>query len=247
MTTANRFAKSPKTPGSIRLPDPEPFDLDMTTHDHVLIPGYPVALAEHLGNPETTIITSEIGASLRPTTRYADVRFPDLLIAFNVNPDARKANNGYIVTEQGKPPDFVLEVASESNARYDETDKRDYYAAIGVREYWRFDPTGGQWYVTGLAGDLLVAGRYRPMVVNRTRDGNWWGRSPALGLDLCWENHDLRWWDPVGNGYLETHREVIAARSTAQVRAAAAETRATAAEEEARQLREQLRQLRSGE
>ena len=47
------------------------------------------------------------------------------------------------VDEVGKPPDLVLEVASESTGRRDYTFKRDGYEKMGVGEYWRFDPSGG--------------------------------------------------------------------------------------------------------
>ncbi len=234
MTTTNRLSVSPKAPKSVRLPDPEPWDLDVTTYEHVLIHGYPVAIGHHLGNPESTIIISETGASLRPTTRYADVRFPDLLIAFDVNPDARRDSNGYIVSEQGKPPDLVLAVASSSTGQNDETVKRDYYAAMGVAEYWRFDPSGGQWHSTSLAGDLLVDGEYQPIPVETGVDGIIRGYSAALRLELRWEEGNLRWWNPVGNRYLETHQEVIAARSDAEARAAAAEERVRQLEAELR-------------
>ena len=242
MTTTNRLVKPPGAHGTIQLPDPDPWDLDVTTFENVLIQGYPAALIHHLGNPESTIVISEIGASLRPTRRYADVRFPDLLIAFDVDPDLRREQNGYIVSEQGKPPDFVLEVASSSTGRNDETVKRDYYANMGVGEYWRFDSSGGQWHSTALAGDLLVDGRYRPIPVEQGADGVFRGYSPALRLELHWEDGNLRWWDPSGSRYLETHFEVIAARAEAEDRADAAETRAAAAEERVRQLEEQLRQ-----
>ena len=235
MTTAKRPANPTNPPRSVQLPDPDPWDLDETTYEHVLFPGYPAALSHHLGNPETTIIISEIGASLRPTTRYADVRFPDLLIAFDVDPDARRDSNGYIVSEQGKPPDFVLEVASARTGRNDETIKRDYYEAMGVGEYWRFDSSGGRWHSAALAGDLLVDGAYQPIPIEERADGTFRGYSPALRLELRWEDDNLRWWDPVGSRYLETHMEVIAARS-------AAEARAAAAEERVRQLEEKLRQ-----
>lgn len=235
MTTAKRPASRYNPPRSVRLPDPDPWDLDVTTFEHVLIHGYPAALIHYLGNPETTIVISEIGASLRPTTRYADVRFPDLLIAFDVDPDARRDSNGYIVSEQGKPPDFVLEVASSSTGRNDETVKRDYYETMGVGEYWRFDSSDGEWHSTALAGDLLVDGAYQAIPVEQGTDGIYRGYSAALRLELHWEDGNLRWWDPVGNRYLETHFELIAAR-------AEAEERAAAAEERVRQLEEQLRQ-----
>ena len=37
------------------------------------------------------------------------MRYPDLLVAFGVDPAAYKASNAYVISEQGKPPDFVLE------------------------------------------------------------------------------------------------------------------------------------------
>ena len=39
---------------------------------------------------------------------------PGLLIAMGADPEAYRENNGYIISEQGKPPDFVLEIASRS-------------------------------------------------------------------------------------------------------------------------------------
>ena len=238
MTTAGRVSNPYNPPGSVQLPDPDPWDLDVTTYEHVLFHGYPAALSHHLVNPETTIIISEIGASLRPTTVYADVRFPDLLIAFDVYPNARRDSNGYIVSEQGKPPDFILEVASARTGRNDETIKRDYYEAMGVGEYWRFDSSGGRWHSTALAGDLLVDGAYQPIPVEEQADGTFRGYSTALRLELRWENGNLRWWDPVSNRYLETHMEVIAARSDAV-------ERAEAAEERVRQLEAELRRQQS--
>ena len=74
-------------------------------------------MALHFGNPETTVILSEIAAALMPTGDRRGVRYPDLLIAFNANPAAIIPRNGYLIPEQGKPPDFVLEVASEKYRR----------------------------------------------------------------------------------------------------------------------------------
>ena len=160
-----------------------------------------------------------------------------------MDPDARRDSNGYIVSEQGKPPDFVLEVASSSTGRNDETVKRDYYEAMGVGEYWRFDSSGGRWHSAALAGDQLVDGIYQPIPVEQGADGIYRGYSAALRLELHWDDNNLRWWDPVSDRYLETHFEVIAARSEAEDRAAVAETRATTAEERAAAAEERVRQL----
>ena len=224
-------------PGFIRFPDPPPEE--MTAFYQVNFPGYPVSLYEHYGDRATTIITSEVAAALIPSADYEGVRYPDLLVAFGVDPAAHRARNGYLIPEQGKPPDFVLEVASGSTARRDETVKRDNYAEMGVPEYWRFDDTGGDLYQTALAGDRLVDGEYRPIPIYRSADGGYWGRSEVLGLDLCWEDGALRFWDPAGRRYLATHEELhainraaVAARRAAEVARRAAEVARQAAEAE---------------
>jgi Uma2 family endonuclease len=223
----------------IQFPDAPPEEL--TAFDYINYPGYPPSLAEHFGNPDTTIIISEIAAALIPTRSYEGVLYPDLLIAFGVNPAARAPRNGYLIPEQGKPPDFVMEVASESTARRDETLKREAYAAMSVPEYWRFDPTGGRRYSTHLAGDRLVDGLYLPITIHRTDDEHLWGHSDSLNLDLCWEDGNLRFWDPVDRRYLHTFMEESAARREAEVRADEAEVRAAEAEARVRQLEEELR------
>ena len=70
--------------------------------------------------------------------------YPDCLVSLglSVPPAEIVASNGYAISEVGKPPDFVLEVASRSTGRRDYTVKREIYARYRVREYWRFDPTG---------------------------------------------------------------------------------------------------------
>ncbi len=162
----------------IPFPDAPPEEL--TAFFSINFPGYPPSLAEHFGNPDTTIILSEVAAALIPTRSYEGVLYPDLLIAFDVNPGLWGARNGYLIPEQGKSPDFVMEVASESTARRDETVKREAYAAMSVPEYWRFDPTGGRRYSTHLAGDRLVDGLYLPITIHRTDDEHLWGHSDSL-------------------------------------------------------------------
>ena len=212
---------------------PAPPD-ELTAYYKVNFPGYPGSLAAHFGSPETTIITSEIAAALIPSRTYEGVRYPDLLIAFDADPVANEARLGYLIPEQGKPPDFVLEVASESTGRWDETTKREDYERMGVLEYWRFDPSGGRFHRTHLAGDRLVNGEYLPVTINRTDNGHFWGHSEALNLDLCWEQGELRWFDPVGQAYLPTFDDERAARLSAEAQRDAAEARV-------RELQEQLR------
>ena len=123
----------------IRFPDHPNFD-DMSAFNYVLLPALPQALIHHFGNRETTIITSELAARLTPTENLEGVLYPDLLIAFDVDPAAHFARNGYAISEQGKPPDFVMEVASKWTHRRDEIERITTYAEMDIPEYWRFDP-----------------------------------------------------------------------------------------------------------
>ena len=81
-----------------------------------------------------------------------------------------------MIDEMGKPPQFVLEVASEHTGVRDYTVKRDGYALYGVPEYWRFDWTGGDFHDQSLAGDRLVNGKYEPIPLTTEPDGMIWGR-----------------------------------------------------------------------
>ena len=203
-------------------------------------PGHMTALARHYGSRDTTLIMGDIPVrhtfqrGLAPQT----LRYPDLLIAFNVHPAEVFARRGYAIDDQGKPPDFVLEIASIHTALNDYTTKRIDYAAYGIPEYWRFDNTGGDYYPAGLAGDRLVDGEYQPTTVVQTGEGRYWGHSDALDLDICWENGQLRWYDQVTQRYLLTHDEEAEGRIAERVAR-------IAAEERIRQLEQELRR-RSG-
>lgn len=171
------------------------------------------------------------------------------MVAFNFPFPAQliEEANGYVISEVGKPPEFVLEVASPSTGRHDYTAKRDVYARLGVGEYWRFDPSGGQWHDAPLAGDVLEGGVYRPLPIDYDNDGLVLGYSPSLGLELRSEDRQLRFWDPAAREYLPDLVEALEALAAAEIRAEQAEIRAEQAEEEARQLREQLRRQQSRE
>ena len=98
-------------------------------------------------------------------------------------------------------------MASESTGNVDEDEKRQDYAWMGVPEYWRFDPSGGDWHSVPLAGDRLVGDEYRPIPIHRTEEGHYRGHSDALNLDLCWEGGELRLYDPLGQRYLPNFQE----------------------------------------
>ena len=156
MTTSDTAARTAKHKGRFRLPDPpERKPDDMTSAEHPSETGLHHHLKLFLGNPETTIVSGEKYLTAR---RGAEMRYPDLLVAFAVDPAAYWETNGYLVSEQGKPPDLVLEIASEGTGHVDVGEKREFYEKLGIREYWRFDATG-EYHGAKLSGDRLVGGR----------------------------------------------------------------------------------------
>ena len=94
---------------------------------------------------------------------------PDCYIALDTDPAFVYQFPNYFLWEVGKPPDFVLEVASPSTARNDLGRKRDLYARLGIPEYWKLDPTGGDLYGVALMGERLVDGQYVPYTLNAER------------------------------------------------------------------------------
>ena len=112
---------------------------------------------------------------------------PDIYLAFGVDARAITPRRIYLPREVGKPPDFALEVASDSAGREDVNRKPGIYAAIGIPEYWRFDPSGGQYHDAPLSGDLLVDGAYRPVELTTEPDGIVKGYSPMLEISLAWD------------------------------------------------------------
>ena len=141
------------------------------------------------------------GYLCRNTRDRSDWVKPDCVVAFGVDPGAILERNGYVIEEVGKPPDFVLEVASKSTGRAEYTVKRDIYAGHGVREYWRFDSTGGEHHDAALSGEVLTDGVYEPMPM-REGGGVVRGYSPVLGLGLHWDDGWLRIYDPGVGEYL---------------------------------------------
>ena len=205
MTTANTHTKTPPGSGRFRLPDiPERApDEKMTSYDHLHRYGMANSIAVHVGNPETTLVEADRWIVAAPGTYRDLARYPDLLVAFDVDPALYRASNGYIISEQGKPPDFVLEVASESTGSTDTGAKRDDYAKLGIPEYWRFDATG-QYHGARLAGDRLVNGVYVPIQIDQLPDNVLQGHSPALNLLLRWESGVLGLYDPATEEHIAT-------------------------------------------
>ena len=216
-----------------QLPDP-PREPDMVQRKSLsTLDG---TLSPHFAAFDDVLLTGEI--YVRTDEEDARELAPDFIFARQVSdPERVIRRNGYVISEVGKPPDLVLEVGSRSTGRRDYTVKREGYAALGIREYWRFDPSGGEHHDRPLAGDTLTDGEYVPIEVVAEADGRHRGYSEILELELWWEEGTLRFRDPASAQFLLTPQELYERAEIAENRAGTAEARVAELEAELRRLR----------
>ena len=251
-----------KSPNRAALEDifPEfPPREDMLNPLYLHSPAHQAALTRYLGSPETTLVLCEVPVNWQPSGNRREVLIPDLTVAFDISPDEIIGQRGYSIADIGKPPDFALEVASPTTGVRDYTYKRNRYAEFGIREYWRFDHTGGEYHDVALAGDRLGIGGYDPIEIVAAGEGLFRGHSAVLGLDICWEHGHLRFYDPLEGRYLLTFDEEADGRLAAEEHASresearraadaarlAAEDARLDAEAEVGRLRDKLSRLQS--
>ena len=158
---------------------------------------------------------------------------PDVFVVFGVEDHPRM---NYKVWEEGKGPDFVLEVASPNTWREDVERKPGIYASLGVREYFLFDPTG-EHITPRLQGYRLMGGGYERLPTVESIDRTLTLPSEVLGLELRAKGEEMRFHDPATGetllSYAEEHaarREEAAARRAAEARVAELEARVRALE-----------------
>ena len=96
----------------------------------------------------------------------------------------KQVRSSYVLWQEPKAPDFVLEIASASTYRSDRGEKRVTYAGMGVSEYWQYDPVGS-YLDPPLLGFRLVEGRYVPIPALTLAGGLLALRSEVLGLELA--------------------------------------------------------------
>ena len=146
----------------------------------------------------------------------AAVMAPDLLVAFGAGAGARSSYKLW----REPVPDLVLELLSPKTWRRDVGAKPGLYEALGVREFWLFDPLGR--LPRAVNGWRLDAGgAYAP--VPALPDGGC--RSAVLGLDLVARGAGFRFRDPATGEFLPDHAETAAALRAAETARRAAEAR----------------------
>ena len=156
-----------------------------------------------------------------------------------VGAPASPPRDTYMLWNEPKGPDFVLEVTSASTRRDDERRKRDVYASLGVSEYFLYDPRAE--YVTPpLQGFRLGGGEYRRLpAVTMLSNRGVAVASEVLGLELRDDREArlVRLHDRATGEDLPTYEEAeartareVTARQEAEARIAKLEARLRALE-----------------
>ena len=143
----------------------------------------------------------------------------------------------YLLWEEPKAPDFVLEITSRATRGEDQKLKRQLYRRLGVREYWLYDPTA-DYLEPVLQGMELVAGEYVRLGQRELEDGTLVLTSAVLELELRLTERGLRFHDPVTGSDLLDLAETDAAWQRAR-QAREQEERAWERERQAREREEQ--------
>jgi Uma2 family endonuclease len=151
---------------------------------------------------------------------------PDVFVVPGVGGHIRE---NYLMWEEGRGPDFVIEVTSKTTRREDLGKKhRLYVERLAVKEYVLFDPRE-EYLVPSFQAYRRHGADFRRVTLTGGRF-----RSRILGLDLMRVGTDLRLFDPATGDRLPTPAE----------RAAAETSRADRAEAEVERLRRELERLR---
>ena len=214
--------REPLTPPYGCDDDGYPFEdstpLPSTTHEDVR-DYVKNALRDHHG--ERLFVAVELGLLYRRGDP-GGVVMPDVMAVFGAEHRPRLS---YRLWEEPQRPCFALEVLSERTWRVDVGPKRATYEALGIQEYWLFDPLDRHMHPP-LQGLALHGGRYRAV---RSVDGRL--RSEALGLEFeRTADGLLRLRDPATGKHLRSHAEVVADEKAEAARRRAAEDRLAASE-----------------
>jgi len=115
-------------------------------------------------------------------------RGPDFFVVLETE---RKTRKSWVVWEEdGKYPNFILEILSPSTAKTDREFKKELYQnTFRTPDYFWFDP-----YTLEFAGFYLTNGKYQPLEPNEK--GHLW--SEQLGLYLGIYQGLLRYFTPAG-------------------------------------------------
>ncbi len=159
---------------------------------------------------------------------------PDVFVVLGAE---NKDRFSYMLWQEPKAPDFVMEITSRSTRSEDQGPKRGTYAFLGVTEYWQYDPTG-DYLNPQLQLFRLRDGNYEAIPAREHGDGRLSLYSDVLGLDVRVEGGELGFYIRETDQKLLTYQELDAARRAAEMRAQEAEARVAELEARLRALQD---------
>ena len=162
---------------------------------------------------------------------------PDVFVVVGA---VKRDRSSYLLWQEPKGPDFVIEITSRSTRSADQGPKRGTYAFLGVEEYWQYDPTG-DYLVPALQGFRLEGDHYVQMAATALSESDVSLHSRVLGLELRLEQGQFRFYDPGTQQPLFSLQEAEQARLAAEQAQLAAEQAQLAAEQARQQSEEQAR------
>lgn len=134
----------------------------------------------------------------------ADVVVPDLFVVFDTHKEERRT---WKIWEEGKAPDFIIEITSEATKGKDRWFKRGLYEELGVQEYFQFDPLH-EYLEPPLQGYRLDNNfSYHSIEPEHTNEGYFQLKSQVLNLHLRTEGNDLRFYEVDTGSKLLTYEE----------------------------------------
>jgi Uma2 family endonuclease len=175
-------------------------------------------LQEHYANDPLTYVSGNLLLFYEEGNKRRHLA-PDVFVVRGI-PKRERVN--YLLWEEGKGPDLVIELTSKTTKREDQSTKRDLYRdVLRVSEYFLFDPLA-EYLKPPLQGFRLLNGEYAPIELVASRLP-----SVVTGLHLEARGKSLRLYSPNLGRILPTPIE-----------------RATEAEVEVERLRKEIETLR---
>ena len=183
--------RSSPTRGKVDYPssDGKPIaETDM--HIHLLIETH-FTLQHYFRNRQDVYVSADLLLYYEEGNPKKSV-VPNVFVVFGVE---KKKREHYLLWEEGKGPDFVLEISHPTTYDYDLGEKKRLYAEVlGVSEYFIYDPE--HYLRPPLQGYRLVDGIYYPIPLVNERFQTGYLLSEVLGLEIGLKTRELDFYDP---------------------------------------------------
>lgn len=152
---------------------------------------------------------------------------PDILAVLDVEEPEDDQRMAWVVADEGKGIDWVLEVLHAGDRKKDLVDNVERYAALGIPEYFVYDRRQQRIHAHRLAGP----NRYQPVLA---QGGQY--RSEVLGVDLAIVDGSLRFYQGAAELYDTAHliRRLQGMVADLETRSQEAEAQAEQANRDAR-------------